>query len=95
MACCLFDNEPLPEPMLTYCQLDPREWTSVKFESKYLMINMSSDKWRLFCSHLKFVNRTSGTQDDMEEIHSGGAHCNQMYWVTGSAISGFPCVIFL
>ena len=25
MACCLFVTKPLPEPMLTYCQLDPLE----------------------------------------------------------------------
>ena len=23
MVCCLFGNKPLPQPMLTYCQLDP------------------------------------------------------------------------
>ena len=35
MVCCLFDALPLPEPTLTYCQLDPWEQTSVKFEPKY------------------------------------------------------------
>ena len=35
MACRLFGAKPLPEPMLTYCQLDPYEQTSLKFESKY------------------------------------------------------------
>ena len=33
MACRLFGAKPLPEPMLAYCQLDPWEQTSVKFES--------------------------------------------------------------
>ena len=33
MACRLFGAKPLPEPMLTFCQLDPQEQTSVKFES--------------------------------------------------------------
>ena len=32
MACRLIGSEPLPEPMLTYCELDPWEGTSVKFE---------------------------------------------------------------
>ena len=35
MACHLFGAKPLPEPMLTYYQVDPEEQTSVKFESKY------------------------------------------------------------
>ena len=35
MACRLFGTKPLPEPMLTYCQLDPWEQTSVEIESKY------------------------------------------------------------
>ena len=32
MACRLFGE---PEPLLTYCQMDHEEQTSVKFESKY------------------------------------------------------------
>ena len=35
MACRLFGAKPLSKPMLGYCQLDPLEQTSVKFESKY------------------------------------------------------------
>ena len=35
MACHLFGAKPLPELMLTHCQLDPQEQISVKFESKY------------------------------------------------------------
>ena len=31
MACRLFGAKPLSEPMLSYCQLDPKEQTSVKF----------------------------------------------------------------
>ena len=55
MACRLFGAKPLPEPMLTYCQLDPWEQTSVKFESKYktvfmkMHLEMSYAKWRPFC----------------------------------------------
>ena len=33
MACRLFGTKPLPDPMLTSCQLDPYEQTSVKFGS--------------------------------------------------------------
>ena len=41
--------------MLTYCQLDPWDQTSVGFESKYktslmkMRLKLSSAKWRLFC----------------------------------------------
>ena len=31
MACRLFDAKPLSEPIVGYCQLDPKEQTSVKF----------------------------------------------------------------
>ena len=31
MACRLFGAKPLSEPMLPYCQLDPKEHISVKF----------------------------------------------------------------
>ena len=35
MACRLFGAKPLPEPKLVYCQLDPWEQVSVKFESEF------------------------------------------------------------
>ena len=35
MACRLIGTKPLPEPMLTFCLLDPQEQTSVKFKSKF------------------------------------------------------------
>ena len=35
MACCLFGTKPLSKPMLGYCQLEPKEQSSVKFKSKY------------------------------------------------------------
>ena len=35
MACHLFSTKPLPELMLTYCQLDSWEQISVKFESEF------------------------------------------------------------
>ena len=35
MACRLFGAKPLPEPMLSYCQLDPQEQISVNFDSNY------------------------------------------------------------
>ena len=38
MTCYLFGNKPSPEPMLTYCQLDPEEQILVKFELQYEMV---------------------------------------------------------
>ena len=35
LSCRLLGAKPLPEPMLTYCQLDPWEQTSVKFNLKF------------------------------------------------------------
>ena len=35
MACRLDGVKPLSEPMLDYCQLDPSEQTSMKFQSKF------------------------------------------------------------
>ena len=47
-ACHLFSTKPLPEPMMTYCQLDPQGHTSVKwhylenaFEMWFAFLSMS------------------------------------------------------
>ena len=48
MACHLFGAKLLPEPILTYCQLDPKEkeQTSVKFKSKYKKFNPRKCIWK-------------------------------------------------
>ena len=47
MACHLFSAKPLFEPILPYCQLDPREHISVKFYRKFsfkkMHLKMSSE----------------------------------------------------
>ena len=40
------DDKPLPEPMLTYLQLDLQEQTSVKFESKYKIFLSIKYTWK-------------------------------------------------
>ena len=57
MACRLFGAKPLPEPMLTYCQLDSWEHISVKFESEFYHFHSRKCNWkcrlpkcRPFCS---------------------------------------------
>ena len=56
MACGLSGTKLFPDPMLPYCQLDPWEQTSVKFESKWknfsfmkMPLKLSSAKWLPFC----------------------------------------------
>ena len=43
MACRLVDAKPLSEPMLPYCQLDPKEHISVKFYLKFRIF-----RWKKF-----------------------------------------------
>ena len=42
MAWRFFSTKPLPESMLTYCQLDPCEQIPLKFETKYKIISLNS-----------------------------------------------------
>ena len=46
MACGLFGAKPLPKPMLGYCQLDPQEQISVKFESNYKALHSRKCIWK-------------------------------------------------
>ena len=46
MACPLVGANPLSEPMLAYCQLDPWEHTSVKFQSKCTHFHSRKCVWK-------------------------------------------------
>ena len=46
MACRLFEAKPLPEPMLTYCQLDSWEQISVKFELEFYHFHSRKCIWK-------------------------------------------------
>ena len=46
LACRLFGAKPLSKPMLVYCQLDPREQSSVKFKSKYKNFHSRKCIWK-------------------------------------------------
>ena len=46
MACRLFDAKPLSAPMLGNCQIDPKEQTSVKFESTYKTSHSRKCIWK-------------------------------------------------
>ena len=71
MACRLFGAKPLPEPMLAYCQLDPWEQFSVKFESEFY--------------HFHSINRSGVTLDLRTYVHLGRA-CRFTYAVRWSGI---------
>ena len=42
MDCRLFGTKPLSEPVVAYCQLDPRKQTSMKVESKFIIFNQEN-----------------------------------------------------
>ena len=53
------------QSMLTYCQLNPKKQTSVKFKFKFkyfrsMFSKMSSEKWRPFLSQPQSVNPHTG-----------------------------------
>ena len=43
MACCLVGAKPLSEPVLKYCQLDPKEHISIKFYVKFKSFHWKKD----------------------------------------------------
>ena len=58
MACRLFGAKPLPEPILTYCQLYPEEQTSVKFKSKYKAFHSWNHIWKnVVCEMASILSR--------------------------------------
>ena len=44
MAWCQFNSKLLPEPLLTFCQFNPQEQTSRKYESKYNRLH--DENWK-------------------------------------------------
>ena len=58
MASRLFGAKPLPEPMLTYCQLDSWEHISVKFESEFYHFHSRKYNWK--CRLPKFGHFVQG-----------------------------------
>ena len=61
MACRLFGAKPLPESMMEYCYLAPWKQTSVKSQSKFIIViqemhlKISSGKWWPFCLGLNVL----------------------------------------
>ena len=66
MACRLIDAKPLSEPMMLYCQLNPKQHISAKFYKKTLQFSLkklhlriSSAKLWHFCLGLNVLDKTS------------------------------------
>ena len=50
MACRLDGAKPLSEPLLTYCQLDPKEHISITFYSKLKYLHSRKMRWNMSCA---------------------------------------------
>ena len=57
MACRLFGAKPLPEPMLTYFQLNPYEQTTVKFAFKYIFSIVENAFENVVCEMSDILSR--------------------------------------
>ena len=58
MVCRLFGAKQLPEPkILNYCQLNPEEQTSVKFESKYKTCHARKCIENIICDRAAILSR--------------------------------------
>ena len=58
MACRLFGTKPLPEPMLTYCHLDPQEHTPVDFRTTYKKIFIQENAYeKVVCEMAAIFSR--------------------------------------
>ena len=76
MACRLFGAKSLPEPMLAYCQLDPYEQSSVKFQSKFKHYHWRKGIWKC---RLQFSRKI--VLGEMDYISGVYAICHQYHCV--------------
>ena len=71
MACRLFGDKPLSDPMIVYCQLDPYEQISVKIEWKIMTFSFKkmdlkmSLKCVTFCLSLNVVTQLYSSIGDV------------------------------
>ena len=57
MVCRPIGAKPLPEPMLTYCQLRPSVQTSMKSESKFKIFNNENAFENVVCELAAILSR--------------------------------------
>ena len=84
MACRLFGAKPLPEPMLTHCQLDPEEQTSVEFKSKYKAFHYENAFKNVVCEVATILSRRRWVNSCCDEFIIGNikiqAHFSMIGW---------------
>ena len=74
MACRLFGDEPLPEPMLAHCRLDSWEQISVEFESEFYHFHSRIFFWKCRLPKWRpFVRGRGGGGGGGDGHLSGGA----------------------
>ena len=78
MSCRLVGANPLPEPMLVYCQLDPQSQTSVKFESAYKTFHIVQRRRRWQPWHWQWdkIWYLSSTRNDFHYLNK-----TQCWWI--------------
>ena len=98
MACRLFGAKPLPEPMLSYCQLDSWEHISVKYESEFYHFHSRKcnwkcglPKWYPFCPGGDELNSMKPFISHQDFGHDQKLRCHFVHFVREPA----PRVIFL
>ena len=57
MACRLVGDKPLSEPVLDYCQLEPCQHISVKFQLKYNNFHWRKRIWNVVCETASMLAR--------------------------------------
>ena len=73
MACRLIGAKPLSKPMLAYCQLDPKEQTSVKFQSKFNHFHSRKCVWKC-----RLRNGGHFVRGDELSLRRGSEHSSPM-----------------
>ena len=97
MSCRLDGAKPLSKPMLEYCQLDPKEQTSMKFQSefKHFHSRKCTSKCRLQ-NGVHFVS-ASMSYDTRRRLRIGGADTSSYFQHKVPWICNFtkptPCVV--
>ena len=97
MSCCLLDTKPLSQPMLPYCQLDPQEQTSVKFESKYKLFHSWKCIWKCHLrngSHVfqgqisdEMTTDAIESYSHMKNLSANEWHCNSLEIILSNTFS--------
>ena len=94
MACRLVGTKPISEPTLVYCQLDPWEWTSVKYQwkLKHFHLEKCVNNRRLRnVGHL--VSASMYVLNNAQLASSSGNSCMNMLWINQKMLIQFLCLL--